>query len=604
MRDDDLIRQARAALDDLSDLAPKAPSLQSITAGYAPLRRIESPLTRWRPVVVLLAAAAVTLLVVGVASLIGSNVGDSDGVTGPGVASRADGDPLEGTWVLTSYTFEGETRILDEQALATRNRVPAWIEITAAGFLGYTGCNTIAPSPRPVLDGGRLVFGEIVVTAAGCLDETPEPAVLAALWSGPDGIIVSIDGDTMTWATGTATLTFERRDRRPSPQPGAWPSGFGRLDCSPGVYLTETLPDAAQTLADTLMGIPGVVSVEEGEPFLWGLDGTGTVIAAAAYGDVEPRVIHRSACASSFGVRPDTDLTGATMTWVNDLGLAQTSPLVWGERFVELCSPADPDVVDLSGRYLEEDAATSVRGDGSLPTVEQAAQTLDLMRRSVCAGDRPRTTTTVPPGTDGGAATTTTIVTSSGTPGIGNQPEITEELVSPSWVTVDDEDPGGILQRVLDGGELPQVSDTIVAAVLGNLPPDGWTPYLYRAEMAGEVPMSEDVDVYLGNHDSLSVTWYYLWDDTPGCDVCEANAVLWDNGWMVWTDAEPDRGVIQYHASHPDFPVNARIVFFPDPIEWPEAWPDDDPVLRTSPDEADAITASILDSLAEVLPAP
>ncbi len=605
MHEDDLIHEARRALDDLVELAPEAPSLRSITAGYATLRRVEPPLTRWRPIVILAAAAAVTLLVVGIASLIGSNVTDSDGVAGPGVTTTTSEPSVEGIWVLAAYTSNDTTQAVDEAALTANGRVPAWIEISGDTLTGYTGCNGVSPTTVALSDGDRLVFGEIVVEAAGCVDETPEPAVLAALETGSDGVGLTIDGDTMTWTTDAVTLTFERRDRYPTAAPVGWASSIGRLDCSPGVYLTRTIPVTGQPpsdLLDALMAVPGVTTVEEGDPFWWGLD--GGIIAGGTYGDVEPRVIQIVACAETYGVRAGTDLAGQTSTWVNGLGLTQTSPLVWGERFIELCSADDPDLVVLAERYLEEDAATSVRSDGSLPTVEEAAQMLEIIQRSTCDPDRAPTTTVPPPDAQDGLATTTTVVSPASGSGIGDQPEITDEIVSPSWVTVDDEDPGAIIRSVRAGGEAPTLSNAMVRAVLANLPPDGWRPYLYRATMAGDVPIQELLEVSLGNADVLSVTWYYRWDDTPGCDVCDANAVGWDNGWMVWTDADPASGVILYHATHPDLPLNARIAFLPDPIEWPEARPEDDPVLRTTAEEADALAAAILDSLATAIPPP
>jgi heat shock protein HslJ len=414
MNEHDLIREARAALDDLVEAAPEAPSLKSITAGYAQLRHIEPPLTRRRPAMILLAAAAVTLLVVGIASLIGSNVGDSDGVTAPGVTATTSQGSVQGIWVLSEYIYEGSTQTVDEATLTASGRTPAWIEIDGETLTGFAGCNTIEGAVAPNQDGDVMMFDEIIMTAVGCLDETPEPAMLAALGTGSDGVAVTVDVDTMTWTTDTVQLTFARRDRSPVAGPGEWASSIGRLDCSPGVYLTQMIPVTGQPsadLLDALMAVPGVTTVEEGDPFWWGLD--GGIIAGGAYGDVEPRVIQLVACAESFGVRADADLAAQTFTWANDLGLAQTSPLVWGERFIELCA-ADPGLVTLAQRYLTEDAATSVRGDGSLPTAEQATQTLETIQRSTCSADRPRTTTTVPPGTENGLATTTTVITSPG----------------------------------------------------------------------------------------------------------------------------------------------------------------------------------------------
>ncbi len=415
MDERDLIRDTKMALDDLAGFAPDAPSLESITSGYAPLRPVEPAPTRWRTAAILASAAAFTLVVLGVAALVGSNVGDSDGVAGPGVATTTSEESVQGIWVLSTYnTYEGTTRTVDEAALIASGRTPTWIEISPGGVTGYTGCNTFESSVAPIQDGDVLVFDEIIVTAAGCQEETPEPALLEALWSGPEGFAVTIDSDTMIWTTTAVELTFERRVRRPLVRPGEWPSGIGRLDCSPGVSLTRILPDSGLTLAETLMSIPGVVRVEEGEPFSWGIDESGTVIAGAAYGDVEPRVIQLDACANSFDVRADADLAGATFTWANNLGLAQTSPFVWGPRIIELCSTDAPDLGTLSQRYLDEDAATSVRSDGVTPSLDQAVQTLEIIQRSTCATERSSTTTAALPGAQDGVTTTTTIVPSGG----------------------------------------------------------------------------------------------------------------------------------------------------------------------------------------------
>ncbi|MFV2000931.1 MAG: META domain-containing protein, partial [Acidimicrobiia bacterium] len=414
MIDDELIRETTAALDDLGELAPKPPTLAAITAGYAPLRRIEPRRSRWRFVAALAGAAAVTLLVVGIAALVGSGLGGDTTQSVPVGATDPSGRSINGTWVLVSYTYEGETHTVEAATVAAQKQIFAWIEISDETVTGNTGCNSLDGNDAPQLDGDVLVFGEILTSAVGCLEETSEPAFLDALRSGPDGVKLLIDNDTMTWTTDTVELTFERRARRPVPPPPTWGTTFGRLDCSPGVYLTQNLPGADISLTDALRSIGGVGRVQEGDPFWWGLDEGGVVIAGAAYGDIEPRVVELSACASFFGLRSDADLGAASYTWVNDLGLSQTSPIVWSSRFIEMCSPASPDLSTLAQRYLEEDAATSVRADGSNPTLEEAVDRLDVIRSSTCGMTLVESTTTTESTVTDGLASTTTSITSNG----------------------------------------------------------------------------------------------------------------------------------------------------------------------------------------------
>jgi len=389
MDESELIREATAALGDLGDLAPKPPSLTSITAGYAPLRRIEPRKSRWRLAAALAGAAAVTILVVGVAALVGSGLGGNTAQTVPVGTPDQTGESIYGTWVLVSYTYESETHTVEAATVENQKPTAAWIEIGDDGVTGNTGCNSFEGNDAPQLDAGVLVFGEVFATAVGCLDETSEPAFLEALWSGPGGVSLSIDNETMAWTTDMVELVFERRDRRPIPPPLQWSTGFDRLECSPSAYLTENLSDTGVSLTDALLAIPGVESVEEGEPFWWGLNASGTVIVGAAIGDIDPPVIERSACAESFGLRPEADLGAASYTWVNELGLAQTSPLVWSTRFIELCATNTTDLSPFATQYVDEDSEFSVRADGTIPTLDEAVQALEVIQRSTCAATKP-----------------------------------------------------------------------------------------------------------------------------------------------------------------------------------------------------------------------
>ena len=196
----------------------------------------------------------------------------------------------------------------------------------------------------------------------------------------------------------------------------------------------------------------------------------------------------------------------------------------------------------------------------------------------------------------------TTATSSESTTSLQTQPAVTEQIVSPAWVPEDYEDPGELIQLVLGGVEQIDLSETMKRVVLESVVTDGALPYLYRASLENGVVAHEYLAVRLGNQDSLSV--HYRKGNTSTCGVCVANQVPWDNGWIVWTDAEPARGMIIYRAEHPDLPLNAEIWFFPDPIEWPEALPDSNPILRTSSDDARLIATAILNALKTEVPLP
>jgi len=106
-----------------------------------------------------------------------------------------------------------------------------------------------------------------------------------------------------------------RSGSRPIPVVPVFSNAIGRLDCGSGWVLETAVEGAGVTAPIALEVVPGVVSVEgEGilgsdDPFAWGLDGSGTVIAGAAPGDVQPPVVHLYACATTFGLRADADPT-------------------------------------------------------------------------------------------------------------------------------------------------------------------------------------------------------------------------------------------------------------------------------------------------------
>ena len=132
----------------------------------------------------------------------------------------------------------------------------------------------------------------------------------------------------------------------------------------------------------------------------------------------------------------------------------------------------------------------------------------------------------------------------------------------------------------------------------------GWFPYRYKADLAGDLLIKEEAAIRLDTGDTLLVQWRYLWASTPACLVCTNNEVLWGNGWSVWTDAAPERGIVIFRSSHSELPLAAEVWFFPDPIQWPEALAESNPMLWTSLEEAEEVTAAILESILRAVPAP
>ncbi len=228
--------------------------------------------SRKRPSGLLVAVAVVAVAVVTVGVLFAS--GDSD--------DPAAGLSIEGVWVLTSYTQDGVTTKIDVATLGDQFRRPPWIEFSSSGVTGFAGCNSFSAVGYQV-EGDRLVIGEASTTLAGCLPE-PETETLIHrfLWSEQDGVQIELSQDAMDWHFGDATLSFAHADEPPVPRPSPPPTSEGRLECSPGIVLSEIIPDTGQDPLLILQQIvPSVVTVEGSEPFYWGLDASGTVVAYA-----------------------------------------------------------------------------------------------------------------------------------------------------------------------------------------------------------------------------------------------------------------------------------------------------------------------------------
>lgn len=388
MHENDFDRNIKAALDDIVDTAPKPLKWKRITSGLAPLRREEPKPWYRRSGAAFLGAAAAAILVIGVPAFIGSGLSDTDSDTLSTAPVAQTVESLRGIWVLDSYTTDGETHPGES---STEGRTAPWIEFTATSVKGFAGCNDFWSGQPPQIQDGRLILGEVLKNAAGCLEPTPESVIEEVIWSGPDGVAIEITATTMQLATETSTLVFERRDRRPVSMRTEWGVRTDDLACADGVVLDHRLIDPSATITGMLTAVPSVASIEEKDEFDYsvGYDAEGAAVATVIAGDIEPRQYHRRSCASLWGIRTEANLGGAASTWVNDLGLGQRATDVWSDRFVEMCATNTGDLGSLAERYVSEDADFSLWAGGALPSTEQATETLEAIRNSVCSVSRP-----------------------------------------------------------------------------------------------------------------------------------------------------------------------------------------------------------------------
>lgn len=224
--------------------------------------------------IVALAAAVVTIVVVGLVGLI-----------------RSPGDPagaIIGVWQFDRYTLDGQRH--DVVAGVNAVREP-WVTIDAESMTGHAGCNAFT-GPYQYEDG--VFTSELVKDAAWCgpdngtLMET-ELAFEAVVWH-EGSVEVSFDGDRMIWTNGDNTVEWVSVASPPTTQFVEPPpiSEIGQLDCSPGVVEETRVPDEGQDVLDIAQDAdPNVVEVEQWEPLRYsGLNADGQVIVELALGDM------------------------------------------------------------------------------------------------------------------------------------------------------------------------------------------------------------------------------------------------------------------------------------------------------------------------------
>ncbi|MEN8040774.1 MAG: hypothetical protein ABFR95_04655 [Actinomycetota bacterium] len=386
MHEKDFDREIKAALDDIVDTAPKPPKWQWLTGGYAPLTRYEP--TPWyrRGGAAFLGAAAVAVAVVGIAAFIGSGLGEGEGdsVTSGTTRVSQSAESLHGIWVLESYTVAEETV---SAPFSEGGQPKPWIEFSADGVRGVTDCYVLASSePSRVVD-GKLLWGHLEIEHENCFDWERASAVVALMWETPSADI-EITATSFQVNTPEATLVFTRVDWPPTENLTQWPVKADDLACEGGAALDHRLTDDSLTVTDMLLAVPNVAEVVERGEFedSLGYDAQGNVVAALTAGDTSPREYYRRSCASLWGLRPVTSqLHGAVLTWVNNVGINQQSPRVWSDRFVEMCGTNTADLATLAERYVEHDAPLANRAGGDLPSIDEATQTLEIIWRMTCA---------------------------------------------------------------------------------------------------------------------------------------------------------------------------------------------------------------------------
>lgn len=337
-------KEISAALADLEGHAPKPPRLDQITAGRArltstPDRRWapSSLIRRWSPAAILVAAAAVTIVVVGVATFIASNINDAPASGAPTSTSVAPDAAqefpippvLNGHWSVTSFTVGGVEYVVDPGAYAELNVAAPYVRFELTSLRGFTGCNEFGAHGADV-EPSRLSYEEASITDGACppgdtVSEAFDGAVRGLLFGEHGSMVTVLSASSLLWSGGDVVVRLAAGE--PSVASGI-ESLFGiwLLDSYDVAGAVTTIDPAEFEAAGTrrpylefwdgqMLGFTGCNSVESVEPpeLVDTILVLGDVISTMVDCDldVEPRLLQ-----ALYAQDPVTvDVAGDTMTW-------------------------------------------------------------------------------------------------------------------------------------------------------------------------------------------------------------------------------------------------------------------------------------------------
>ncbi len=217
-------------------------------------------------------------------------------------------DDVAGIWILESFSVNGSFQDVE---VGVNTAGQPWVEFGDT-IEGEAGCNRFGAQSIEWLN-GRLIASEVSSTLVYCgLDGDQlmqaEFALKGAL-TDPAGTRVEIDGDRMIWRLGDIELFFRSSPTPPVRPTSPPPQSAGKLDCSPGHVVEESIDDSTRETEQILREeVPNVIRTEEDREFtdhapegwFWlGYDIDDTLIAFIARGDVEPPKYQLFTCADN-----------------------------------------------------------------------------------------------------------------------------------------------------------------------------------------------------------------------------------------------------------------------------------------------------------------
>ncbi len=203
---------------------------------------------------------------------------------------------VQGFWILDHFTVAGEQHPVE---VGVNTAKQPWLEIGEA-IGGNAGCNTFGASIEWTASG--FVALEVAREMQGCWLEgadlmAAENTLVESLQQVKNVEVLSFD-DPMVWRVGTNEFIFYRIDGPPVPPTTLPPREIGKLDCSPGYVIEESIEDSARDTEQILRDeVPEVVRTEQDLEFappapdgwFWlGYDADDNLIAFIARGDIEP----------------------------------------------------------------------------------------------------------------------------------------------------------------------------------------------------------------------------------------------------------------------------------------------------------------------------